>query len=84
MEFSKLSKEITNSAHDFPLQIHFCSAECRELCYEGFHWAECAGGRLASLQADPEVGRLAVLALRIVVGAGFDKCVDTGKSKNEN
>ena len=61
-------------------QINFCSAACRDLCFVGFHWAECgAGGRLAALQADTEVGRLAVLALRIIVGAGFDKCVDTGE-----
>ncbi len=47
----------------------------------GFHWAEC--GRLDLLQSDAEIGRLAALAFRIAVEAGFEECMRLDAAGND-
>ena len=49
----------------------------------GFHSVECDGGRLANLQSTAEVSRTAVLAVRIILEAGFEQCVETEQRSDE-
>ena len=47
------------------------------MCLAGFHSVECDGGCLSALQSSAEVSRTAVLAVRIILEAGFEQCIET-------
>ena len=49
----------------------------------GFHSVECDGGCLSDLQTSAEVSRTAVLAVRIVLEAGFEQCIETERRSAE-
>lgn len=64
-------------------KVFFCSAECHDLCVAGFHSVECDGGCLSVLQSSAEVSRTAVLAVRIILEAGFEQCIETERRNAE-
>ena len=49
----------------------------------GFHSVECDGGCLSDLQTSAEVSRTAVLAVRIVLEAGLEQCIETERRSAE-